>query len=229
VIVFRPIADHAMMVEFAEAISEPAHDAVLQLDRALAMSPFDGFEEAIPAYVNLVVLFDPLVTDHATVEAHLRACLDHPVEGGRASTVREVLVCYDGEFSPDLADVAARTGLSVEAVINAHVGADYRVFMYGFAPGYAYLAGVPETIRLPRKSAPVRGIDAGAVVIAGPQCLVSTLKMPTGWWIIGRSPTAILTDDSKHPFLFDVGDHVKFRRISRSEFDIAMQRRLAPS
>lgn len=213
------------MVEFAEAISDAANDAVLRLDRALAASPFKGFEEAIPAYVNLVVLFDPLVTDHATVEAHLRACLEKPVGAARGSTVREVTVCYEGEFSPDLAEVAKRTGMSAEAVIAAHLSGDYRVFMYGFAPGYAYLAGVPETIRLPRKSAPVRGIDAGAVVIAGPQCLVSTLKMPTGWWIIGRSPTAILTDDSKHPFLFDVGDHVKFRRIDRAEFDDVMARR----
>lgn len=210
-----------MMVEFAEAISEPAHAAVLQLDRVLAASPFPGFEEAIPAYVNLVVLFDPLVTDHATVEAHLRDCLARPAAATRGTTVREVEVCYEGEFSPDLAAVAQQTGLSAEAVINAHVGGDYRVFMYGFAPGYAYLAGVPAAIQLPRKSAPVRGIEAGAVVIAGPQCLVSTLKMPTGWWIIGRSPTAILTDDSKHPFLFDVGDHVKFRRIDRAAFDAA--------
>ena len=216
------------MVEFAEAISDTAHDAVLRLDRSLAVTPFEGFEEAIPAYVNLVVLFDPLVTDHARVEMHLRGCLDRPVDAGRGNTVREVLVCYEGEFSPDLDAVAQQTGLSPDAVIAAHLAGDYRVFMYGFAPGYAYLAGVPKSIQLPRKSAPVRGIDAGAVVIAGPQCLVSTLKMPTGWWIIGRSPTAILTDDPKHPFLFDVGDHVQFKRIDRAAFDVvAAQRRQA--
>jgi inhibitor of KinA len=79
---------------------------------------------------------------------------------------------------------------------------------------------VPEAIQQPRKPAPIRGIAAGSVLIAGPQCLVSTLTMPTGWWIIGRSPTKILdaaSDD--RPFLFDVGDAVRFRRISRAEFD----------
>ena len=89
----------------------------------------------------------------------------------------------------------------------------------GFAPGFAYLAGVPAAIQLPRKPAPVRGLPAGSVAIAGPQCLTSTLVMPTGWWVIGRSPTRILTDDSERPFLFDVGDEVVFRRIDRATFD----------
>ena len=60
---------------------------------------------------------------------------------------------------------------------------------------------------------------AGSVLIAAGQCLVSTLVMPTGWWIIGQSPTRVLTGDAVRPFLFDVGDRVQFRRISRAEFD----------
>lgn len=86
----------------------------------------------------------------------------------------------------------------------------------------AYLAGVPEAIRIPRKEAAVRGVPAGSVLIGGQQCLVTTLTMPTGRWIIGRSPTLILDSASKErPFLFDVGDRVSFRRISRAQFDEA--------
>src|SRR5690606_14886683 len=101
----------------------------------------------------------------------------------------------------------------------AHLAGQYEVFMYGFAPGYAYLAGVPEAIRMPRKPTALRGVAAGSVLIAGPQCLVSTITMPTGWWNIGRSPTRILTDDPERPFLFDIGDRVRFRRIGRAEYD----------
>jgi inhibitor of KinA len=96
---------------------------------------------------------------------------------------------------------------------------DYRVYMYGFAPGYAYLADVPGQIQLPRKSAAVRDVAAGSVLIAGPQCLVTTLTMPSGWWNIGRSSTQILTKDEDRPFLFDVGDRVQFRRIDRALFE----------
>lgn len=222
-ITFRPVADHAILVDFADSLSDAAHRAVLQLDSALAANPCTGFRESIPAFVNLLVDFDPLTTDHATVESHLRGLLDHPATALSSPTLHEVPVCYEGDFAPDLAAVATQSGLTPESVINAHLAGDYAVFLYGFAPGYAYLGGVPAPIQLGRKPAPVRGVAAGSVIIAGPQCLVTTLTMPTGWWIIGRSPAQILTADPKRPFLFDVGDKVRFRRISRAEFDAGGQ------
>lgn len=217
--IFRPIAERAVLVEFGTTLDQAAHDAVSRLDQALAARPFIGFREAIPAFVNLLVEFDPLTTDHPTTIAHLRGLLTAKTTARSQPTQREVLICYDPDLAPDLAAVAQTTGLTPEAVINAHLSGDYAVFMYGFAPGYAYLGGVPEAIRLDRKPAPVRGVAAGSVIIAGAQCLVTTLLMPTGWWIIGRSPTAILTHDPARPFLFDVGDKVRFRRISRAEYE----------
>lgn len=221
---FRPVADHAVLVEFGDTIDRGVHDEVVRLDGMLAAEPFPGFEETVPAYVNLLVTFDPLVTDHLATEAAVRGLLGRLGAGPVAGRLREVEVCYDAEFAPDLERVAAATGLDVEAVIAAHLSGDYRVFMYGFAPGYAYLAGVPGPIQLPRKPAPVRGIAAGSVLIAGPQCLVTTMVMPTGWWIIGRSPTRILGDDPARPGLFEVADQVVFRRISRADFDRALTR-----
>lgn len=217
--VFRPIAERAVLVEFGTALDQAAHEAVLRLDQALAADPCAGFRESVPAFVNLLVEFDPLTTDHPSVTAHLRSLLSVQTRPRAMRSVREVLVCYD--LAPDLDAVARQTGLSPDAVINAHLSGDYAVFMYGFAPGYAYLGGVPDAIRLDRKPAPVRSIPAGSVMIAGAQCLVTTLLMPTGWWIIGRSPTRILTGDSARPFLFDVGDTVRFRRISRAEYEAA--------
>ena len=114
---------------------------------------------------------------------------------------------------------ARRTGLSTDAVIAAHLAGDYRVFLYGFAPGYAYMGGLPEAIKLDRKTTPVRGVPAGQIIIAGTMCLITTLVMPTGWWIIGRTPTRVLTGDEARPFLFDVGDHIQFHRVSQAEFE----------
>ncbi|MES2664947.1 MAG: allophanate hydrolase subunit 1 [Pseudomonadota bacterium] len=217
--IFRPVAERAVLVDFGTAVNDAAHAAVLRLDRALADSPCPGFCESVPAFVNLLVVFDPLVTGHAAVEAHLRTLLSVPGGTRAAPVTHEVPVCYDADLAPDLGAVAARTGLSVEAVITAHLAGRYQVAMYGFAPGYAYLAGVPDAIRVDRKPAAVRGVAAGSVIIAGPQCLITTLTMPTGWWRIGRSPTAILTGDTDRPFLFGVGDAVRFRRLSRSAYE----------
>lgn len=213
---FRPIADFGLLVDFAGDPGPELRHAVQQLDRALAAAPFAGFVEAVPAFVTLAVVFDPLVTDHAAVEAHLRRLLSHPGAAPGAPADRTVEVCYDPEVAPDLAEVAALCGLSREAVINAHLAGRYEVVMYGFAPGYAYLTGVPAPLHLDRKPAAVRGVAAGSVIVAGAQCLVTTLTMPTGWWVIGRSPTQVLTGDPARPFLFDVGDRVVFRRVGRA-------------
>jgi inhibitor of KinA len=209
--IFRAVAEHGLLVEFGTRIDDATHAAVLALDRALAANPFAGFAEAVPAYVNLLVRFDPMVTDHRAVEAALRALIKATPTEGVQGTRRVVDVVYDG---PDLDEVAQRCGLSPEAVIAAHLGGDYQVALYGFAPGYAYLSGVPKAIALPRKEAAVRGVAAGSVVIAAGQCIVTTLTMPTGWWIIGHSPTVILDPQGARPFLFDVGDRVAFRRVA---------------
>ena len=215
---YRPVGETALMVEFGDVIDAAIHARVLALDTALAAVPFPGFCEAVPAYASLMVRFDPIQTDHATAIAALDALLAHPPAAKGQPALREVAVCYDGDLGPDLAAVAEATGMSTEAVIAAHLSGDYSVFLYGFAPGYAYMAGVPEGLRLPRKPAAVRDVPGGSVIIAGPQCLVTTITMPTGWWRIGASPTAILTGDESRPFLFDVGDHVRFRRISLDEY-----------
>lgn len=216
-----PVADRAVLVDFGAAVTDGVHAAVLALDRILRDDPVEGQVEVVPAMVNVLVVFDPLVTDHAKVSGEVEARLGLAQPETAAGALHEVLVCYDGEFGRDLAAVADATGLSAEAVIAAHLAGDYRVFMYGFAPGYAYLTGVPAPIHLPRKSAPVRGVAAGSVIIAGGQCLVTTLTMPTGWWVVGRSPTRILTGDAEQPFLFDVGDRVQFRRVGLDAFGAA--------
>ncbi len=218
---FRPIADHGLLVEFGDTIGDAAHTAVVSLDYALTRHRFTGFVEAVPANVNLLVAFDPLITDHSAVQEAVTRILARPQQQPPPGALHLVQICYDDDLAPDLAAVAAQKGLTPDAVIAAHLAGRYHVAMYGFAPGYAYLTGVPEVLYLPRKPAALRRIDAGCVVIAGWQCIVTTLAMPNGWWILGRSPTRIMTGDDQRPFLFAVGDRVQFCRIDRATYEKA--------
>lgn len=217
---FIAVADHAVLVEFATEISDEAHDRVVALDRALQAAELLGVTDIVPAMVSLLVDFDPILTDHHEIESTMRTLLStHADHVEAAPAEHRIVVCYDEQLAPDLSVVAGHCGLSVDAVIAAHGLGDYRVFMYGFVPGYAYLAGVPDPIQLPRKAVPVRGVAAGSVIIAGPQCLVTTLEMPTGWSVIGRSPTRVLRHDQERPFLFDVGDRIVFDRVDLATYE----------
>jgi inhibitor of KinA len=215
---FRAVADRAVQVEFGDHIADHIHAEVLRLDRLLARAPIAGMVEAIPAYTCLLVVFDPLVTDHDAVKAALRRLIALEDSAAPPARLHRIAVCYDADLGTDLEMVARQARISVEAVINAHLAGEYRVYLYGFAPGYAYLAGVPPEIRLPRKPVAQRDVPAGRVIIAGPQCIVTTLTMPTGWWIIGASPDPVLQDDPARPFRFDLGDALRFYRVGRAEF-----------
>ncbi|MEE8601921.1 5-oxoprolinase subunit B family protein [Euzebya tangerina] len=210
---FTPVADHALLVEFASQIAPHAHEAVLTLDRALMATSIPGLVEVVPAFVSLLVDFDPLVTDHVAVESGVRAALEGDMPSPPEPAEHVVQASFGPDEGPDLAAVAASAELPEQRVVELFLAGSYRVAMYGFAPGYAYLMGVDEQIQVPRKAEPVRDVPAGSIIIAGPQCLVTTVRMPTGWSIIGRSPTRILRPDSDRPFLFDPGDRVRFTRV----------------
>ncbi|ONF96357.1 5-oxoprolinase subunit B family protein [Sphingomonas jeddahensis] len=210
--VFRAVGAGALLADFGDVIDEALFARVVALDRAVAAAPPVGLVETVPAYTSLLFVFDPLVTDHVAVEAHA-ARLIAPGGDFTGAHTHEVPVCYEGDAAPDLAAVAEWLGMSGEAVIAAHLAGEYRVFMYGFAPGYAYLGGVPEALHLPRKAVAVRGYPVGSVMVAGPQCLITTLPMPTGWWVIGRTPLRVLDAGAGRPFLFEPGDQVRFTRV----------------
>ena len=218
---FTPVADRAVLVEFGDRIAPNIHARVVGLDHLLAAEPPAGLVEVIPAYASLLAVFDPVLTDHPRLMAELQSRLDAPQPDRTATGHHDIAICYDADLGQDLAQVATLSGISAEAVIAAHLAGEYRVYLYGFAPGYAYLAGTPAAIQLPRKPVALRDVPAGRVIIAGPQCIVTTLKMPTGWWIIGASPDLILTGDAARPFRFDVGDTVRFHRISRDAYHAA--------
>ncbi len=205
-----PVADRAVLVEFDGEADDERAALVSAFDRRVRAAGPAGVLEVVPAYVNALVLFDPLRTDHAAVAEAVRPLVDERDEVEATLRHHVVPVVYGGDAGPDLLAVAEATGLSAEEVVAAHTSVEHRVVMFGFAPGAAYLSGVDASIRIPRKPAPVRDVPAGSVIIAGSQCLVMTVTMPTGWWVIGRSTIPMLATGAGGSFDVDVGDRIRF-------------------
>lgn len=214
---FKPVGDSGLLVEFAEAYSEACHRRILAFDAAFAARPLAGLKESIPAYASVLLTYDPLVLAPDVVLAHARNLLATPAGPDRQPAQRRIRVCYAPDFAPDLPELSERLGLEPEAIIAEHLAGSYRVVAFGFAPGYAYLYGTPLAIQTPRKPAARRDVPAGSVIIAGAQCLVTILTMPTGWWVIGASPEPLLPADDDPPVRFALGDTVHFARINKAE------------
>jgi inhibitor of KinA len=89
----------------------------------------------------------------------------------------------------------------------------------GFTPGFPYLSGLPAELATPRRASPRKEIPAGSVAIGGTQTGVYPRKSPGGWNVIGRTPLRLFDVRREPPAMLRAGDRVRFREISREEFD----------
>ncbi len=119
----------------------------------------------------------------------------------------EITVVYDG---PDLADVAAHTGMSESEVVQAHTASVWTVAFAGFAPGFAYLAGGDERLTVPRRSSPRTTVPAGAVGLAGEFSGIYPRSSPGGWQLIGRTDAVMFDVDRDPAALLAPGARVRF-------------------
>jgi inhibitor of KinA len=89
----------------------------------------------------------------------------------------------------------------------------------GFVPGFPFLAGLPRALATPRRATPRKEIPPGSVGIGGAQTGIYPLRSPGGWNLIGRTPLKLFNPSKSPPALLRAGDPVRFRAITRKEFE----------
>lgn len=207
------------MVYLGEEIAFENHQRVLKLLRLLQSEPIDGIRNFHPAYSSLLIKFDPLRLDHDKLKSRLIPYLDRlDQESLPAPRQIEIPVCYGGEFGPDLKDVAEMHGMSAAQVIELHSSPIYVVYFLGFAPGFAYLGGLPEALTTARLETPRAKVPRGSVGIGGNQTGVYPYATPGGWRLIGRTPVPMFHRHTNPMSLLQIGDQVRFRATSENEF-----------
>jgi inhibitor of KinA len=216
---FRAASDHSLLVSFGRQISLDSHQRVLKLLDLLQSRAIEGIRNLHPAYCSLLIKFDPLRLDHGELQSKLGPLLARLDDVSLPAPQQiEIPVCYGGEFGPDLDDLAAMHAMSPAQVVEVHSSATYIVYFLGFAPGFAYLGGLPEALASPRLETPRAKVPQGSVGIGGNQTAVYPFATPGGWRLIGRTPLAMFRPDQARMSLLQIGDHVKFRPISKEEF-----------
>jgi KipI family sensor histidine kinase inhibitor len=195
-----PCGSSALLVELGTA------EETARVHAGLAAAPPYGVEELVPAAVTVLVRFDPSVTTAEQVATAVRSTPARDTATAVGASV-EIPVQYDGD---DLDDVARLTGLSVEEVVARHRAATYRVAFCGFAPGFAYLTGLPAELHVPRLSTPRTSVPAGAVAVAGEYAAVYPRASPGGWRLLGRTELTMWDLARDPPALLVPGATVRF-------------------
>lgn len=211
--------DTAFVVEFGDAIDRALNAQVMALHRAIAAARLPGVVETLPTFRSLMVFYDPLTITRAELEPQVMALAGRQNERAQAGRLWRLPVCYEGEFAPDLAEVAQRTGKTVEEVIALHSGATYFAYVLGFMPGFAYLGGLPKALDLPRRKEPRVRVPQNSVAIAGEMTAIYPWESPGGWHLIGRTPVALFDLRREQPILWGAGDEVQFARVDRAAHD----------
>jgi len=241
-----PLGDSALLIRVAENFDDTptgALNKVLATKRALEAAQIPGVIELAPAYTTVALFCDPVrAIDAGAPIENVFGWLEQRIQQALKSVAApkafgadrgragdnvpaynsiEVPVCYDQEFAFDLDEVARNAGVPWKEVVDLHCGADYRVHCVGFTPGFPFLGGLPRQLATPRRDVPRKEIPAGSVAIGGRQTGIYPIKSPGGWNVIGRTPLQLFDPLKDPPVLLRAGDRVRFRSITREEFERA--------
>ena len=221
---FEAMAEDALLLRFGERI-EAETNARVHAAASLLHAHWPELE-IVPAYASLLLRFDPRQwpaqpgrSAHQQLGEAVQRLLHEPHDA--TGTVRSVTipVQYGGDAGPDLAEVAALTGISVDEVIARHAAVEYRVAMLGFAPGFPYLLGLDPRLAVPRRHDPRQRVPAGSVAIGGSQTGIYPAALPGGWQLIGRTPLRLFDVHATPPSLLLPGDRVRFRPIDADGYE----------
>lgn len=216
---FLNAGEAALVVEFGMTVDPSVNDRVLALDAALMSLALPGVRETAPTYRSLMIHYEPLIIDRERlidVVQQIEAAAPAPREPANRWTIP---CCYEPEFGEDIGHISETSGLTPDRVVALHAGATYRVYMYGFAPGFCYLGGLPEKLGILRRASPRSPTPSNVILVGGGLTLISTYSMPTGWWLIGRTPERMFSLSRQRTVLAEVGDTLRFEAIDRATFD----------
>lgn len=198
---WRRYGEHGLLIEVAELAE--VHD----LHRRVMFSGLA--RESVPGATTLYVeARTELQLDPATLAA--RICELPPVAISQVHVrMHTIPVRYDG---PDLENIAALTGLSVEEVILRHSAPTYTVAFVGFSRGFPYFAGLDPSIIVPRLASPRTLVPKGSVGMGAGFTGIYPESSPGGWRLLGTTDMEFFDPSEDPPTAFATGDLVRFVR-----------------
>ena len=225
--------DRCLIVVLGDRIDPQLNRRAHAIAENLLGAALAGVLDVVPAFSTVAVHYRPEAVQRADGEAPWRALetrIAQIVERSSAGSpaqgrLVEIPVCYDADFGPDTAQVAAHCGLATDAIGQAHAATEHFVYMLGFAPGQPYIGGLDRRLDIPRRATPRVRVPQGSVAIAHGMTAIYSLETPGGWSLIGRTPLQLFMPQSDPPCLLRAGDRVRFLPVGRTEFNRLLGRR----
>lgn len=239
--------DEHVFVEISEAMSLEAFFRALSVTNAIRGEGLRGVTEICPANASFQIKFDPDLIRPDDLLKEIRR-LDEVADQASptlATRIVEIPVLYRDPWthetqmrfrerhqdpnSTDLEFAARINGFaSVDEFIDAHSGAPWFVSMVGFVSGLPFLYQMVDRsrqIQVPKYLRPRTDTPKLTVGYGGCFSCIYSVRGAGGYQMFGITPMPIYDPEQRTSHLRDFmvffrpGDIVKWKRISREEYD----------
>jgi len=216
------IGDSGVVCDFGDDVSEATNNGVIKLfdyvQKQSALGNIKGILNCTPSYNKLIISFDLHQTNSKKVSDFINSVDFSSLSSAKERKKWIIPICYD--FEMDLKNMSKELKLDKEEIINIHSNATFFIYMIGFVPGHPFMGDLDPKLFLNRLKTPRVKVPAGSVGVVEKFCNIYPYESPGGWNIIGRTPTKLFDNkNSLNPCLLSPGDTIKFKAISKSEFN----------
>lgn len=218
------LGEQAILIQFEPKINDKLLEKLLFYKDVIENRYLKAEGEVINTYDSLLVFYHSPIEDVYGAASSLKLLFEEGhVQKKLSSHIFEIPVCYDSEFGPDLKLISDQNKLSEQEISRFHSAPLYTVYFMGFLPGFLYLGGLDERLYISRKKEPRMEVKRGSVGIGEKQTGIYPKSSPGGWQIIGNSPVQFFNKNSEPPGEIRAGDKVKFRPVSREEYQTILK------
>ena len=216
------IGDSAIVCDFGEEVNQSVNNEVIKLYHYIKAQSESGKIKGIlnyaPSYNKLIISFDLQITNSKKVSEIINLSQNRSLNLSQDKKEWLIPICYD--FELDLENMSKELRLDKEEIINIHKKSTFFIYMIGFVPGHPFMGDLNSKLFLNRLKTPRVQIPPGSVGIVEKFCNIYPYASPGGWNIIGRTPIKLFNNkDSMKPCLLSPGDTIKFKSISKKEFE----------
>ncbi len=220
-LVYKPFGDRAILIEWPTQIDELILKDIIQFKEGIILSYEKKYiEDIVIGYNSLTIVYVSTIADFFKEKEILTSIYKSSDDFENSGvTLWRIPVCYDEVFGIDLEEMAVTLQLSKEDIIRLHTQTIYTVYFIGFLPGFLYLGGLLDELKIKRKSTPRLSVAKGSVAIGGAQTGIYPMDSAGGWNIMGKTPISFFNTSEANPCFAKSGDKIQFIPISIAEFN----------
>ena len=213
------LGDAAVYCDFGKDVNQEINTNVIKYFKNIKDKNIDGITNITPSYNKLIVSFDLTITNYSKIKKLIEN-IEINDKSEKAKKLLEIPVCCENNLKLDDDRLEKILKVKFDKILENFFNKEYFCYMTGFIAGMPFLGDINEKLRAKRLETHRVKVPKGSVGLTEQFCNIYTYESPGGWNIIGNTPLEIFNKDNQDdPALINPGDKVKFKQITKEEYD----------